>query len=115
MRKTLAQLKRDIATGRHIEYIQCKERVFDYQRDTYTGQWHEVPIPEKMQGVRYVSHVDTTGFYLKQPHDKSERGSFCGYPKADDVAYIGESFVIVERAKNGEPYQMRSYRIISYT
>lgn len=111
MTKSLAQFKRDIATGLHIEYVQCKERRFDYERDTHAGEWYDVPVPEKLQGVRYVSYVDTTGFYLKKADDKSIRGSFCGFPKADNLAYAGDTFTIVEKAKNGEPYQMRSYLI----
>lgn len=112
--KTLSEFKRDIDTGMHIEYVQCMERVYDSIKQTHTGEWIERPIPEKISGVRYVSYKDTTGFYLKRADDKSQRGSFCGWPKASDLAYTGDTFTIVEKAKDGEPYQMRSYNIIKF-
>lgn len=113
MKKSLSQFKKDIQTGMHIEYIQNMERAFDSVKHTHMGEWYRTELPERIQGVRYVSYKDTTGFYLKKSADTSERGSFCGWPKANELAYFDDTFTIIDYANNGEPYQMRTYKIIT--
>lgn len=116
--KTLAQLKRDIGTGIVIEHTKREERRNAWsereQRQKPAGDWQEMPMPEKMQGRRYVSHVQTNGFYLKREDDKSMRGSFCDYPKADNLQYTGDEFIIIERNQHGEAWQKRYYKIIRF-
>jgi hypothetical protein len=73
-----------------------------------------MPIPNNREGIRYVSHKDTTGFYLKRPEDYTIKGSFCPWPKASALEYTGDTFTITDIAKNGEPYQMRTYKIVKY-
>lgn len=114
MNKSLAQFKRDIATGMSIEYVTCRNREYDSIKKTYVGEWFTLPVPEKMQGIRYVSYKDTTGFYLKREDDKSAKGSFCGWPKANELEYTGDTFTIVDITHEGEPYQMRHYKIIKF-
>lgn len=113
-RKTLADLKRDIGTGLHIEYIRNRERRYNNDEQTHSGEWYETEIPERIQGVRYVSHKDTTGFYLKRSDDKSARGSFCPWPKASELEYIGDTFTITDVAHDGAEYQKRTYKIIRF-
>lgn len=113
MKKTLADFKRDIDTGMHIEYVKLEERLYSNVTMDYEGEFIERPIPEKMQGVRYVSYKDTTGFYLKRPDDKSAKGSFCGYPKASELEYDGDTFTITEVGRT-KAWQRRHYKIISY-
>ncbi len=114
--KTLAQFKRDIMEGVEIECVGIMEREYDNEKQTHAGEWSEKAIAEKMQGVRYVSKVDTTGFYLKHKDDESKkRGSFCGWPKAGDLEYTeleNGRFIITDRANDGEAYQKRTYIII---
>ncbi len=38
MQKTLAQLKRDIDTGAHIEYVECKERQYNSELQKHSGE-----------------------------------------------------------------------------
>ena len=115
MNKTLAQLKKDIEVSTYIEYIKREERPNDYINNEYipTGEFIQLPIPEKIQGRRYVSYKDTTGFYLKQPTDKSMRGSHCQWPKASQLTYTDDTFIITETTKAGHPYQRRTYKIIT--
>ena len=114
MTKTLAQLKRDIARGVNIEYVQNEQRIYSEPDRGHVGPWHIMPIPEKRRGLRYVSHTNTTGFYLKRPEDYTVKGLFCPWPKASDVEYTDDTFIITDRAKNGQPYQMRTYKIVKY-
>ena len=72
-----------------------------------------IPLPERLTGVRTVSHVDTTGFYLKQANDNgSKRGSFCDFPKSSNLMYDGATFTITEKTEKGQVYQTRTYKII---
>lgn len=99
-KKTLADFKRDIDTGLHIEYVKNEERAFNYEKHTHEGAFHPTEIPDRMRGIRFVSYVDTTGFYLKKKDDITTRGSFCGFPKATDLQYDGENFTITDRAQS---------------
>lgn len=112
MTKTLADLKRAIHTGMEIEYTKREERAWSNEEHAHAGELYVAPIPDKMKGPRYVSHIDTTGFYLKRSDDKTVRGSFCGWPKARDLAYEGDTFAITDRGSKDEIYQVRTYKIV---
>lgn len=112
MKKTLAQFRRDIDKGVHIEYVRLAERVNCIEPDE--TKLIERPVPEERRGIRYVSYKDTTGFYLKKPNGPSTRGSFCGWPKAANLTYVDDSFIIQEVNKRGEVTQKRFYNIIRY-
>lgn len=109
--KTLAEFKRAIHTGMEIELMRQEERKYSDELRVPDGEYKDVPVSAFKAGVRYVSHVDTTGFYLKHSDDKSKRGSFCGFPKAADLAYNGDEFTITERM-HGVEFQKRHYKIV---
>ena len=77
-------------------------------------------IPEKLQGPRTVTHKNTTGFYLNRTPKDGKRGSFCGWPKSNDITYDGDTFIITERYpddmmdKGGQIYQRRTYRVLAF-
>lgn len=77
MTKTLADFKRDINIGDKLQVIEILE---DHMQSGLVS----IEIPEKLKPLRIVSYKDTTGFYLKTDAQEVRRGSFCGYPKADD-------------------------------
>lgn len=114
MTKTLAGFKRGIEVSQAIELVRYQQKRFSSVEQRYDGQFFNDPIPEKMQGVRYVSYKDTTGFYLKRTDDKSQRGSFCGYPKAGELEYDGDTFTITEVDRHGTAYEKRTYKLINY-
>jgi|GEM_PF-5292659 len=104
MKKTLAQLKRDIHVGQKI--------TLTGYRDIYNERMNRFGIPEKMQGERTVTHKDTTGFYMNSTPDDGKRGSFCGYPTALSLEYIDDTFIITERHHDSnEIIQVRTYTI----
>lgn len=111
--KTLSDLKRDIQVSAYIECIKIEERFFDHTINDHAGEWMDIPIHERMQGKRYVSYKDTTGFYLKREDDKSARGSHCSWPKASELSYDGEVFTITEKTSKGSEWQRRTYKIIN--
>ena len=79
--KTLAQFKKDIERGDNIIMTSFNDlQGNDIQKDT-------------MKKMRTVSYKDTTGFYLAGVDDTG-RGSFCGYPKASELTYDGDTFTI---------------------
>jgi hypothetical protein len=85
MEKTLAQLKRDLIVGVKLEIIEYKD-----------GRYST--CPEKMQGIRYIKSMDTTGIYLQHIDESkiyNRRGSFLAYPKAIDCVYTDEAFAVV--------------------
>ena len=111
MQKTLADFKRDIIIGGTVELIEYLDATTN---DT---------VPEKLRGVRVITHKDTTGFYLRPINDSrnTTRGSFCGYPKASALSYSGDTFVITERYPDdmmgdnaGKIYQRRTYRVLAF-
>lgn len=110
--KTLADFKRTITVSTYVEYVKCEERTYNSETGRYDGEFYTLPVPEKVAGRRYVSYVDTTGFYLKRSDDKSAKGSFCGWPKASQLEFDGESFTITETTNKGDAYQKRTYKII---
>jgi hypothetical protein len=60
-----------------------------------------------------VSYKDTTGFYLKGIGDETKaRGSFCNWPKAQELEYVGNIFKIFDTYK-GHIEQVRVYQIIA--
>ena len=108
--KNLAEFKRAVHTGMEIELVRQEERKYSDEERQPAGEYRDVPISAFKTGARYVSHVDTTGFYLKRSDDKSKRGSFCGFPKAADLECAGDTFTITERMK-GVEFQRRHYKI----
>lgn len=110
--KTLADFKRAIQTGTEIEYVKCEERAWSDQQLKHVGELYPVRIADDKRGARYVSHKDTTGFYLKRSDAKAIRGSFCGWPKAAELEYEGDQFIITDVSRDGEVYQRRYYKII---
>jgi hypothetical protein len=67
-----------------------------------------------MVKLRLVTYKDTTGFYLKAvDYDSNhKRGSFCGYPKAEQLEYIDNYSIITEKNQDGYIWQKRYYQII---
>lgn len=106
--KTLADFKRDIQVGNSILYI---ERLESPRMDL---PLEKIEVPERLRMMRLVTYKDSTGFYLKdiRTRDKS-KGSFCGYPKAGELEYDGESFTITEKDHNGKIWQVRKYKIFT--
>ena len=107
--KTLADLKRDINPGCSIELIE------------YLDATTQDQIPEKLKGIRYITKKDTTGFYLNPTPEDGKRGSFCNFPKAGNLSYIGDTFVISEHYPHdsmsplaGKLYQKRTYRLLGF-
>jgi hypothetical protein len=92
--KTLAQLKRDIEVGTDILCTRILAT---------NGQEEE--LSERMRKLRQVSYKDTTGFYLRMLSDET-RGSFCEWPKARELHYEGDSFIITDK------FGLRHYQII---
>jgi len=119
MKKTLSQFKKDVKRGmlieykRNVVYPQVDNQTGDMSKFMYSTVGYEKNVPERMQGVRYVSHVDTTGFYLKQGYENGDnkRGSFCGYPKASELDYQDNDFVIYDTSEMGQVFQERHYTI----
>lgn len=108
--KTLSQLKKDITVGRSIVLEQFQEG--KYISDGQFTPVEVVAIPEKLQGVRVVSKVDTTGFYLTQDKTLANKGSFCCWPKASQLKYEDRFFSITETSKEGSVWQVRLYKLI---
>lgn len=104
--KTLADFKREINVGYIIECVNVQEPT-----NKYTNTLVSVGPTERMQGKRTVTYKDTTGFYLNQTLENGKRGSFCGFPKASDLLYTGDRFVITEKYNNGKVWQVRHYKI----
>lgn len=113
MTKTLADFKRAIHTGMEITMTKREERAWSNEEHGYAGELYQAPIADKLQGPRCVSYIDTTGFYLKRSDDKSMRGSFCGWPKARDLQFDGNTFAIIDRGSKDEIYQVRHYRMLT--
>lgn len=110
--KTLADFKRAIHTGMEIECVRFEVKAWSFdERRTYIGEFYDIHIAEKLQGAQYVSHIDTTGFYLNQVNDKTVPRSFCGWPKARDISFDGDTFVMTDRDSRGNEYQKRHYKI----
>ncbi len=106
MIKTLADFKRDIEVGDSVIITEIMER--DFQ----TKEISAIEVPEKIKGMRMVTYKDTTGFYLATPSTPAgKRGSFCNYPKADNLQYDGEKFIITELDKGGQIWQTRAYKL----
>lgn len=105
MTKTLADFKRDINIGDKLQVIEILE-------DHLQSGLVSIEIPEKLKPLRIVSYKDTTGFYLKTDAQEVRRGSFCGYPKADELTYAGDTFTIAEKDSKGNIWQERTYQII---
>lgn len=105
MTKTLADFKRDINIGDKLQLIEILE-------DHLQKGLVSIEIPEKLKPLRIVSYKDTTGFYLKTDAQATGKGSFCNYPKANDLTYKDDTFTIVEKDSNGNIWQERTYKII---
>lgn len=103
--KTLAQFKKDLRIGDVIIVTSVKNDHVDNK-----GVLFDIPIPEKLQGERKVSYIDTTGFYLKDNNDFTDKkGSFCGYPKASNLKYDGDTFTIQDN-DDGRIWCERTYQ-----
>jgi hypothetical protein len=113
MKKTLADFKRDIKALDKIELVKIEEGKFIDDEQGYS-ELMEVAIKEKIQGIRFLNYKDTTGMYFKKLDELPDktRGSFCNYPKAENLEYTGESFKITEKDQKGRVYQIRTYKII---
>ena len=102
---TLAQFKKDLRIDDVIETISVKNDHINHK-----GVLIDMPIPEKLQGERKVSYINTTGFYLKPCSDFTDKkGSFCGYPKASNLIYDGDTFIIQDN-DDGRIWGERIYK-----
>lgn len=88
MTKTLAQLKRDLTVGTKVKCLHNK----------YT--------PKFINKTRYIKYVDTTGIYLNEDMETTERGSFLSFPKADRLIYEGDIFGIYTQLECELSYQI---------
>ena len=105
--KNLAQFKKDLKIDDVINLISFKE--------DNKGVLLDMPIPEKLQGDRKVTYIDTTGFYLKGINNNDiTKGSFCGFPKASNLKYDGDTFTIQEK-DDERVWQQRIYKLITNT
>lgn len=111
--KKLSDLKRDIQVSAYIECIKIEEKMWNNNTQDHAGEWMDIPIHERMQGKRYVSFINTQGFFLKRPDDKSRIGSCCSWPKASELSYDGDVFTITEKTSKGTEWQRRTYKIIN--
>ena len=91
---TLKQFKQDIELGDSIIVIEYKSKTTN-------------EIPDKMKRLRFVSYKNTTGFYLKSIDDaRDSKGSFIPYPKAKDLEYKDNIFIISNDGLNTITYQI---------
>ena len=116
--KTLAQLKRDIKPGTKILHNGREEAhpVAEYcgnMSNAPYGPLQVVPIPEKLQGTRIVTHVDTTGFYMNATPEDGKRGSFLGFPKASELEYNDNTFIVTCHTSAGHVWLRMHYEIIN--
>ena len=79
MKKTIADLKRDLSIGTGMEMLKLYDR----------------EIPEKLQGVRYVVKVKSNGIELNKDKDAT-KGSFLDYPRASLCDYDGETLTVYD-------------------
>ena len=107
--KSLADLKRTIKPGLKIEHVARMDTVCDVDGNRSLV---EVPIPPKLKGVRTVTTVDTTGFYMSKDDTK---GSFLGFPKASDLSFEAPdgTFTVLDRTKDGTIWLKMKYKIIT--
>lgn len=116
--QTLAQLKRDILPGTKIEQVARYEArplpdQYGNTRNFKYGELQAVAIPEKLQGVRTVTHKDTTGFYMNATPEDGKRGSYLSYPKAAELEYSNDTFTVTAYTAINEPWLKMVYRIIT--
>lgn len=106
--KTLAQFKNDLYIGDIIILTSFREDNINNK-----GILIDISIPEKLKGHRKVTYINTKGFYLKDNNDfTNKKGSFCGYPKASNLIYDGDTFTIQEKREDGTTWQERTYKKI---
>ncbi len=104
---TLAQFKRDIVVGTKIHCIGREE-------DSGEGTpLRVVPLKEALQGVRQVTKVDTTGFYMNATPEDGKRGSFLGWPKLAKLERVGNNFNVLFTRANGSVWCKQYYSIIN--
>ena len=105
---TLSQLKRDLKVGDKVLMIKMIHSV--------GGKLEDVAICEKLEGVRTVTLVNTTGWYFANEGHLyyGKRGSWCGYPKAKDLQYFKDKniFEITDKENDGKIWGVRTYKII---
>lgn len=115
MTKTLSDFKRDITVGKRIQCNGIEQAPMienntgDSSKFQY-GSLQVIPMKEKIAGERLVTYKDTTGFYLNY-EGETKRGSFCQWPKADNLFYDGTIFAITEKTRDGQVWQLRHYTI----
>ena len=90
--KTLADFKRAVIVNAKVETLATAYGVKENGR-VFVGQ------------VRFVSHADTTGVYLKNFEDvgSTTRGSFLGFDKAGDWNFEGN---VATNTKFGYSYKV---------
>lgn len=109
--KTLSDLKRDIKVLDKIQLVKIEQGNY-IERGLYTPLV-EVAIKPAIAMLRRVTYKDTTGIYLKDVAiNDMTKGSFCGWPKAKELEYNGDTFIINEYDTTGVLWQKRTYKII---
>jgi hypothetical protein len=53
-------------------------------------------MTDKMTKMGFITYKDTTGFYIKRLGDTTNRGSFCGWPKASELSLGQNTFTITD-------------------
>jgi Flp pilus assembly secretin CpaC len=117
IKKTLADLKRDIVPGTKIAQVERYEaRPLPGQSGNTSnfeyGPLVPVAIPEKLQGTRTVTYKDTTGFYMNATPEDGKRGSYLNYPKASELDYTADGFTVTSYTAMGHPWLKMVYKII---
>jgi hypothetical protein len=113
--KTLTQLKKDLTLDTGIELINFKERIVSKPNSPLI----DIEIPEKLQGVRYISRVQKNGVSLKKMWNITDSTqSWLDFPKASSLEYINDTFTITDYATvnySDKPviWQVRTYKIIN--
>lgn len=108
--KSLSELKRTIQLGTKIEQIKRVETVCDVDGNRTL---QEVPIPNKLRGVRTVTKINTTGFYMAQPTDQTN-GSILIWPRASNLVFEADgTFTVIDRTKEGKIWLKMTYKIIT--
>ena len=111
--KTLAQLKRDIQVGKAVLCTGWWEEDFiNFSQEGPRGPLVQMPVPVKMRPLRVVRSTCTANFTLSSLDDMEDKkpASYCEWPKASDLEYIGDKFTITCRDERGA-WQKRVYQL----
>lgn len=96
--KTLADFKRDIVPGVKMlctDFVWCAT-------DRMPARYG---VPPAMQELRTVKSKNSVGFVF-------ETGSHFEWPKASELIYSDNTVIVSPKNKNGDVFQIRTYKIM---